>query len=715
MGNIYLVSELSEERGKIYESQKAFLLREITGIQFNDLDNLTGVINSFSSSIIYGWLISDSLGNTIASGGVPFSKDEVDVYSNTVSLASKDSLWGAKRGSGNEEVVFYIKIKPSQNSLYIVLLILNLICVCLFLVLVFYRQMDKLQRKASKAKVNVQEKVLLLEELRLKNSSLSHSLNQERVGRNLFLADLCHEIRTPLSALYSLHELISDDNKAKEYGGIFEANKVLLENLLNDFSNITETNHMKAPSKAEWCDIKNVVYKALYICTADITKNYEVVLTASHGAAECLIDKSRIKQIVINIVSRALKYGGRFAHVHIETDANDGTLRLSVRDYGKKIEWGNSNSSSHLIESKGGYTGNGVSFYVATSICESIGAVLTCKEVMPKGNEIVLEVKCDVRYKDNSIQTNIKGNLALIAEKNSIGLVVSEAVSYVAGLDIFTDVNDFQQYVAKANPSYDIVLHHDLEDYDASILKSEITCSDLDLSKNKMLMEFKQGNLDSTILASEAVAKFIDSTLICKKPSYKVLVIDDNSTNYAPIRYMCTEANVHAVSNIADGLRYTSMNYYDCIFVDLLLEGGEMGYDFINKIKMKGHCPDSKIILYTASPVKSMIDLSRVLGSNGLMRKPIPSNLKLSELLDNDDSLQVNVDEVIIPDFLMRAHKNGCEDIDSLKKDMLSYLAREKEASRTVLDELFTYVLGLDNEFFKMYTLKRAMNYYIRS
>src|SRR6185437_15157808 len=64
----------------------------------------------------------------------------------------------------------------------------------------------------------------------------------------------------------------------------------------------------------------------------------EPVFMETTGAAYVLADRQRLTQVVINLISNAIKYNRHRGTVTVEAEEDDGRIRLSVADTGAGID-----------------------------------------------------------------------------------------------------------------------------------------------------------------------------------------------------------------------------------------------------------------------------------------------------------------------------------------------------------------------------------------
>jgi len=186
------------------------------------------------------------------------------------------------------------------------------------------------------------------EELRIRNEELQEQSRQALAASRLkseFLANMSHELRTPLNAIIGFAELLHDGKvgpvppQQHEFlGDILTSSRHLLQ-LINDVLDLSKVEAGKMEFRPERVDLVKLVDEVRDILRSiaaakHITKQIEIDSTLG----EVVIDPGKLKQVLYNYLSNALKFtldGGRVT-VRV---AGEGTthFRLEVEDTGVGI------------------------------------------------------------------------------------------------------------------------------------------------------------------------------------------------------------------------------------------------------------------------------------------------------------------------------------------------------------------------------------------
>ncbi len=159
-------------------------------------------------------------------------------------------------------------------------------------------------------------------------------------AKSEFLANMSHELRTPLNAIIGFSELIrylgGNAEKACEYSGLIEqAGRHLLE-IISDILDISKIESGHFELDLEQASVPDLVGACVSLVEARIVgKNQVLQLRLAPELPEIRADVTRLKQVIINLLSNAHKFtpeGGRIV-LAATASAND-TVTIAIQDTG---------------------------------------------------------------------------------------------------------------------------------------------------------------------------------------------------------------------------------------------------------------------------------------------------------------------------------------------------------------------------------------------
>ena len=161
-------------------------------------------------------------------------------------------------------------------------------------------------------------------------------------AKSEFIANMSHELRTPLNAIIGFSDMlgtlkISDPDQVNQYSGyIHEAAEHLLA-LINDILDVSKIQAGKLDVTLGSVDISNVIDSCkLLIASKAKDKDIAIEFDVDSNLPEVHADPLRVKQILTNILSNAVKFNTKNGRVDCKAfDHGDGYVCITVRDTGQ--------------------------------------------------------------------------------------------------------------------------------------------------------------------------------------------------------------------------------------------------------------------------------------------------------------------------------------------------------------------------------------------
>lgn len=217
-----------------------------------------------------------------------------------------------------------------------------------------------------------------------------------------FLSVASHELRTPLTTIKGYTQLLAqtvDDLQPEERAtyinavlGEIERMMGLISELL-DVSRI-ETNRLQIhPQSIRWSDFIRARVSAFQV--QHPTRSIRMAVDA--GDAIVVADPDRMRQVVDNLLSNALKYSAEGTDIDLEVQVEDGAMLTSVTDHGIGIP---KDEIPQLFErfhrarnvSSRYYGGLGLGLYIARAIIEAHGGSIGVRSVEGQGSTFTMRL-----------------------------------------------------------------------------------------------------------------------------------------------------------------------------------------------------------------------------------------------------------------------------------------------------------------------------------
>jgi PAS domain S-box-containing protein len=157
-----------------------------------------------------------------------------------------------------------------------------------------------------------------------------------------FVAMVSHELRTPLSSIRGILELMAAGafGEVSEIGrtqlGVADRNVNRLLNLVNDLLDLEKLESGNMDMEIEETPISSILEKSLESVRA-FAEKHQVALTVPSTNARVMADGDRIVQVLVNIISNAVKFSTAGGSVEVAVEELPEAVEIKVRDHGRGI------------------------------------------------------------------------------------------------------------------------------------------------------------------------------------------------------------------------------------------------------------------------------------------------------------------------------------------------------------------------------------------
>jgi signal transduction histidine kinase len=171
-------------------------------------------------------------------------------------------------------------------------------------------------------------------------NAMSERLEAEQRRRESVLADLAHEMRTPLTVIRSQAEAIADGiNPAdEEHIAPIVTSTRALEALADDLRTLTLAEAGALHLEREPVDVSVLVNETVEAFRVEAaTAGVGLEVGTLPDLPPLLADPARLRRVLGNLIANALAHTGPGGRVRVEVSAPPGAVRLTVRDDGSGI------------------------------------------------------------------------------------------------------------------------------------------------------------------------------------------------------------------------------------------------------------------------------------------------------------------------------------------------------------------------------------------
>jgi len=208
------------------------------------------------------------------------------------------------------------------------------------------RRMTYRMDEDSRLRFEVEDLARELEDARDEALRKRFEAETANASKTAFLANMSHELRTPLNAILGFSEIIAKEcfgavgsPRYKEYAGDIHASGSHLLSLINDLLDVAKIEAGRMEIEPEPLDARKIFDTTLKIIGAKAReRNQQLVIEVDPSTPQLWADERALKQILINLVSNAVKFtpeGGRIDVV--AGRARGGGFQIMVQDNGPGI------------------------------------------------------------------------------------------------------------------------------------------------------------------------------------------------------------------------------------------------------------------------------------------------------------------------------------------------------------------------------------------
>ncbi len=245
-----------------------------------------------------------------------------------------------------------------------------------------------------------------LQELENSRQELSEAFDKEKELSDLksrFVTMASHEFRTPLSTILSsaslLNKYIKTEEQEKRDRHIMRIKDAVssMKNILEDFLSLGKLEDGSVTARFENLEMQDCIY-AINILIEDlqqICKAGQKLLFNHSGEGAIITDLSLIKNILVNLISNAIKFSPENAMINIDCKLEGSTFYLVVKDRGIGIP---EEDKEHLFErffrakNASNIQGTGLGLHIISKYLELVNGNITLVSKLNEGTTFTIQI-----------------------------------------------------------------------------------------------------------------------------------------------------------------------------------------------------------------------------------------------------------------------------------------------------------------------------------
>ncbi|HVZ55612.1 MAG TPA: PAS domain S-box protein [Chitinophagaceae bacterium] len=215
-----------------------------------------------------------------------------------------------------------------------------------------------------------------------------------------FVSIASHEFRTPLSAILSSVSLMEhyrtteEQPKRDRHLSRIRNSIQTLTSILNDFLSLGKIEEGKVNPVPEQVNMRSLIEDTCSEMRIMI-KPGQVLHYSHEGPAEFLTDKGFVNQILLNLISNAIKYSKEEAQIHVFSRIDLSGMELCVQDEGIGIS---EEDQKHLFErfyrasNATGIQGTGLGLHIIRRYVQMLGGTIGLTSTLGKGSRFTVHI-----------------------------------------------------------------------------------------------------------------------------------------------------------------------------------------------------------------------------------------------------------------------------------------------------------------------------------
>lgn len=352
-----------------------------------------------------------------------------------------------------------------------------------FCALLSINYLDFDNQKALFTSFNDITEIKILQNDIIKSKNEAESANK---SKSEFIANISHEVRTPLNSILGFSELISNsssDHKIKGFANTIHTSGTALLTLLNDILDISKIEAGKLRIEYVNCNVKKVIDEIVaFFNPKASSKNIEILLELpANFPLTITFDEIRLRQILLNIVGNAVKFTEKgFIKITVCVSIKNDTcnMDIAIQDTGIGIKQEELDLIYTLFSQSGRtlikYGGSGLGLTISKRLTEMLNGKISVSSKEGEGTIF------NISFNNIKIANNLDDSLAVLrSSKDIFGAKILIIDDFKPNRKLITNfLKDFNIITEEANNGLEAI--RKLEHFKPDLIITDLRMPEMD-------------------------------------------------------------------------------------------------------------------------------------------------------------------------------------------------------------------------------------------
>lgn len=320
-----------------------------------------------------------------------FSKNELKKYADTqneIALIEKES----------ELKIVEVVQKENRQKLLMLSMFAAILGIVLIGLFIARNDLDKRQQELQELYTQTENQKNEIENQKNQLEVTNKTLEQNAIGKDRIMSLLAHDLRTPLSSVNSLNQLIetSGEINEKQIEYLQTSNKIIHGglDLISDILDIYKLENLD-DFELETINISALLNNSIEKVKPNALVKNQTIITDFESNIEFKTNREMLQSAVDNILSNAVKYSSTEKKIFVAANHTENNLTISIKDEGlgfspkeKEVLFDRFNKFTRsTIQSE---SSTGLGLFLVKGFVEKLNGTITVDTLKDKGTTFTL-------------------------------------------------------------------------------------------------------------------------------------------------------------------------------------------------------------------------------------------------------------------------------------------------------------------------------------